>query len=620
MNNEKENNKSRMEEFVVSSSMGKNNRGRGIRGVKGPKPKDMKGTLKRLWTYFHKERKLLSMVFICVIMYSLVTLLVPYIIGKAVDAMSRGKGEVNFSYLNITIIALVAAYIINGILTIIQGLIMAKISQSIVKSLRETLFSKLQKLPIAFFDLNSHGDIMSRLTNDIDNVSSVIAQSTTQLMSGFITIIGSIIMMIVLSIPLTLGTLIIVPLVFLLTRSITKRTRVIFKEQQVTLGRLNGHIEESISGINIVKAFNHEDKIIKDFEKINKELHNAGVKAQIRSGFLMPMMNVINNVGFTMVALIGGILATKDLITIGVIASFLSYSRQFARPLNELANIFNSLQSAVSGAERVFNILDEEEEVLDKKEAEDLINPKGEVEFSNVTFGYGKDSIALKNISFYSKQGSSTAIVGPTGSGKTTIVNLLTRFYEVNQGKILIDGKNIKNYTRDSLRKTFGIVLQDTYLFSGTIKENIKYGALDATDEEVCRAAKMANAHRFITHLKNGYETVLKESGSNLSQGQRQLIAIARAILSDPSILILDEATSSVDTRTELQIQDAMLKLMEGRTTFIIAHRLSTIRNADNIMLIDKGIIKENGSHEELMKKRGEYYNMYFSQFKGIKL
>ncbi|MEW8956937.1 ABC transporter ATP-binding protein [Clostridium sp.] len=600
--------------------MGRNNRGRGVRGVKGPKPKDMKGTLKRLWTYFHKERKPLSMVFVCVIIYSLVALLVPYIIGKAVDAMSMGRGEVNFSYLNITIIALVSAYIINGMLTIIQGLIMAKISQSIVKNIRETLFSKLQKLPIAFFDLNSHGDIMSRLTNDIDNVSSVIAQSTTQLMSGAITVVGSILMMIVLSIPLTLGTLIIVPLVFLLTRSITKKTRVIFKEQQVSLGHLNGHIEESISGINIVKAFNYEEKIIKDFEKINKDLHNAGVKAQIRSGFLMPMMNVINNIGFTMVALIGGILATKDLITIGVIASFLSYSRQFARPLNELANIFNSLQSAVSGAERVFNILDEEEEILDKKEAEDLISPKGEVEFSNVTFGYGKDSIVLKNISFYSKPGSSTAIVGPTGSGKTTIVNLLTRFYEVNQGEILIDGKNIENYTRDSLRKTFGIVLQETYLFSGTIKENIKYGALDATDEEVYRAAKMANAHRFITHLKNGYETVLTESGSNLSQGQRQLIAIARAILSDPSILILDEATSSVDSRTELQIQDAMLKLMEGRTTFIIAHRLSTIRNADNIMLIDKGIIKENGSHEELIRKRGEYYNMYFSQFKGIKL
>nr|WP_150112242.1 ABC transporter ATP-binding protein [Clostridium hydrogeniformans] len=598
--------------------MGRSSRGRGTRGLKGPKPKNMKGTLKRLWEYFQNERKLLVILFICVIIYSLVTLLVPYIIGKSIDSMSKGKDNVDFSYLKVTIISLIIAYIINGVLTIIQGLIMAKVSQSIVKNLRKTLFEKLQKLPLAFFDSNSHGDIMSRLTNDIDNISSVIAQSTTELMSGTITILGSIIMMIILSIPLTLGTLIIVPLIFLLTKSITRKTRVLFKEQQIILGKLNGHIEESISGINIVKAFNHEEKSIYEFEKINKDLYNVGVKAQIRSGFLMPMMNVINNIGFTMVALIGGILATKDIITLGVIASFLSYSRQFSRPLNDLANIFNSLQSGVAGAERVFNILDEEEETLDSKGAEALINPKGEVEFSNVTFGYGEDSVIFNNISFYAKPGSSTAIVGPTGAGKTTIVNLLTRFYEINKGEILIDGKNIKSYTRDSLRKTFGIVLQDTYLFSGTIKENIKYGSLNATDEEVYRAAKMANAHRFISHLKDGYETVLTESGANLSQGQRQLIAIARAILSNPSILILDEATSSVDTRTELQIQDAMVKLMGGRTTFIIAHRLSTIRNANNIMLIDKGIIKESGSHEELIAKRGEYYNMYFNQFKGL--
>ncbi|WP_051623422.1 ABC transporter ATP-binding protein [Clostridium hydrogeniformans] len=618
MSNNKDSNKSKIEEFADFSSMGRSSRGRGTRGLKGPKPKNMKGTLKRLWEYFQNERKLLVILFICVIIYSLVTLLVPYIIGKSIDSMSKGKDNVDFSYLKVTIISLIIAYIINGVLTIIQGLIMAKVSQSIVKNLRKTLFEKLQKLPLAFFDSNSHGDIMSRLTNDIDNISSVIAQSTTELMSGTITILGSIIMMIILSIPLTLGTLIIVPLIFLLTKSITRKTRVLFKEQQIILGKLNGHIEESISGINIVKAFNHEEKSIYEFEKINKDLYNVGVKAQIRSGFLMPMMNVINNIGFTMVALIGGILATKDIITLGVIASFLSYSRQFSRPLNDLANIFNSLQSGVAGAERVFNILDEEEETLDSKGAEALINPKGEVEFSNVTFGYGEDSVIFNNISFYAKPGSSTAIVGPTGAGKTTIVNLLTRFYEINKGEILIDGKNIKSYTRDSLRKTFGIVLQDTYLFSGTIKENIKYGSLNATDEEVYRAAKMANAHRFISHLKDGYETVLTESGANLSQGQRQLIAIARAILSNPSILILDEATSSVDTRTELQIQDAMVKLMGGRTTFIIAHRLSTIRNANNIMLIDKGIIKESGSHEELIAKRGEYYNMYFNQFKGL--
>jgi ATP-binding cassette subfamily B protein len=407
-------------------------------------------------------------------------------------------------------------------------------------------------------------------------------------------------------------------MVFGLTKTIAKKTKVLFKEQQVNLGKLNGHIEEAISGIQVVKAFNHEDKVIEEFHNLNSNLCQVGIKAQILSGYIMPLMNVINNIGFTMVAAVGGALAVKGLITVGVIASFLSYSRQFARPLNEVANIFNTLQSALAGAERVFEILDEQEETEDDPLARVLENPKGEVVFENVTFGYRPEVPVLKNVSFKAEAGSNIALVGPTGAGKTTIVSLLTRFYDVTEGRILIDGYDIKEYSRDSLRKCFGIVLQDTYLFSGTIKENIRYGKLDASDEEVEAAAAMANADVFIKRLAHGYNTVLSESGSNLSQGQRQLLAIARAILANTPILILDEATSSVDTRTELHIQEALLNLMEGRTSFIIAHRLSTIRDADTIMVIDKGGIMEKGNHESLVKSEGVYHDMYFGQFKNL--
>jgi ATP-binding cassette subfamily B protein len=406
-------------------------------------------------------------------------------------------------------------------------------------------------------------------------------------------------------------------MVFGLTKTIAKKTKVLFKDQQVNLGKLNGHIEEAISGIHVVKAFNHEAKVIEEFENINSRLCQVGIKAQVYSGYIMPLMNVINNIGFTAVAAVGGALAVNDLITVGIIASFLSYSRQFSRPLNEVANIFNTLQSALAGAERVFEILDEEEEINDIGEARVLENPKGEVIFENVTFGYNPKQPVLKNVSFKAEAGSNIALVGPTGAGKTTIVSLLTRFYDVTEGRILIDGYDIKEYTRNSLRNCFGIVLQDTYLFSGTIKENIKYGKLDAKDEEVEAAAAMANADIFIKRLPNGYNTVLSESGSNLSQGQRQLLAIARAILANTPILLLDEATSSVDTRTELHIQEAMLKLMEGRTSFIIAHRLSTIRDADTIMVIDKGGVMEKGNHESLVKSEGIYHDMYFGQFKN---
>ncbi|MEK5640045.1 ABC transporter ATP-binding protein [Paenibacillus sp. FSL R5-0378] len=596
-------------------------RGPGSGGMgrgKPVKPKNFRRTMGRLWRYFGRERKLLSLIMVFIIIDAGVTLIGPFLIGKSIDAMSANQGRVAFGLLQSFIIVLATAYITDVVLVFLQGWLMAGVSQRIVAGLRRSLFQKLQKLPVSYFDARSHGEVMSRLTNDIDNVSQTVSQSTTQLMAGGIAIIGSLVMMIVLSPILTLASLITVPILYLLTRTVTRKTSVLFKEQQVQLGMLNGHIEETISGMEVVKAFNHEHQAINEFEAVNGRLFDVGLKAQIRSGFMMPLMNVINNIGFAAVALVGGILAVKSLITVGVIASFLSYSRQFVRPLNDLANIYNLLQSGVAGAERVFEVLDEREEPDDLPDAVQLNRTKGHVVFEDVSFGYRPEVPILKRVSFESKPGTSTALVGPTGAGKTTIVNLLTRFYDVTGGSIRIDGVDIRHYTRDSLRRTFGIVLQDTYLFSGTIKENIKYGKPDATDEEIREAAVMANADVFIRRLPDGYETELSENGGNLSQGQRQLLAITRVILAKPSILILDEATSSIDTRTELHIQDALLQIMKDRTTFIIAHRLNTIRDADNIMVIDHGEIVEQGSHDELIGRQGFYARMFESQFKNL--
>jgi ATP-binding cassette, subfamily B, multidrug efflux pump len=586
---------------------------------RGPviKPRNFKATLKRLWHYFGKERRMLSLIFLFILIDSVIVLMNPFLIGKAIDAMSIKSGTVDFNFLEVMIIILATAYLADALLNLLQGWLMAGVAQRIVKSLRDALFNKLQKLPVSFFDSRTHGELMSRLSNDVDNVSNSISQSTTQLMSGVIVIAGSLIMMIILSPILTLATMITVPLVFLLTRTIAKRTSVLFKNQQKQLGKLNGHIEETISGIEVVKAFNHENKVIEEFEGVNTKLREVGLKAQIWSGFLMPIMNVINNLGFTVVAVVGGLLAVKGHITVGAIASFITYSRQFVRPLNDLANIFNILQSGVAGAERVFDIIDEQEEPDDAPDAVQLTNPRGHVVFENVSFGYRPDVPILKNVSFEAEIGHSIALVGPTGAGKTTIVNLLTRFYDVTEGRILLDGRDIREYTRDSLRRCFGFVLQDTYLFSGTIKENIKYGKPDATDDEVKAASVMAGADLFIKRLPKQYETVLAENGGNLSQGERQLLAIARVMLAKPALLILDEATSSIDTRTELHIQKALLSLMQERTSFIIAHRLNTIRDADTIMVIDHGEIIESGSHEELMAKKARYYRMFFSQFKN---
>ncbi|MEI7027061.1 ABC transporter ATP-binding protein [Paenibacillus sp. y28] len=589
---------------------------------RGPvaRPKNFTATLRRLWSFVGSERRLLTVIFLFLLATAGIAMTAPWLIGQAVDAMggadSGGPGTVQPKLLGLLVLALGAAYVTDAVLNFLQGWLMAGVSQRIVANLRQTLFAKLQKLPLTYFDSRPHGEMMSRLSNDIDNVSSTISQSTTQLMSGLIAIAGSLVMMIVLSPVLTLASLVTVPMVYFLGRTITRRTGKLFKEQQAQLGRMNGHIEETISGLHVVKAFNYEARAVNDFEEMNGRLYEVGLKAQIYSGYMMPLLGVINNIGFAAVAVTGGIMAVNGAITVGLIASFLGYSRQFVRPLNDMANIYNILQSGVAGAERVFEVLDEGEETADRPGAVELKHPVGRVVFDRVSFGYRADVPILKEVSFEAAAGSSTAFIGPTGAGKTTIINLLTRFYDVTGGTITIDGRDIRDYTRDSLRRCFGIVLQDTYLFSGTIRDNIKYGKPDASDEEVAEAAEMANADGFIRRLPKQYDTVLSENGGGLSQGQRQLLAIARAILAKPSILILDEATSSIDTRTELHIQDALLKLMQGRTSFIIAHRLNTIRDADMIRVIDRGTIAESGTHDELLRKEGLYRRMVYNQFK----
>ncbi|MFF2479524.1 ABC transporter ATP-binding protein [Paenibacillus sp. NPDC058071] len=580
---------------------------------RGPvqKPKHFWGTLRRLWGYLGEERKKWIAVFLFVCAGTAVTLTGPYLIGVAIDSMAGGPGGVDFSLLQTVLIALGAAYLADALFSFLQGWMMAGISQRVVSKLRNSLFGKLQKLPLVYFDTRKHGELMSRLSNDIDNVSVSVSQTAAQLMSGALLLLGSLVMMLVLSPLLTLASLITVPLVYILASVITRKTRSLFKRQQAELGKLNGQIEETISGFAAVKAFNYEEAAIRQFTGVNEELRSVSIKAQIWSGFMMPLLNVISNIGFAAVAITGGVLAVHEMITVGVIASFISYSRQFVRPLNDLANVFNVLQSGIAGAERVFEVLDEQEEEPDRPGSVRLSNPSGEVVFDNVRFGYRDDVPILKGISFKAEAGSSVALVGPTGAGKTTIVNLLARFYDVSGGQITIDGVDIKQYTRDSLRQAFGIVLQDTYLFSGTIGDNLRYGNPGAGDEDIRKAAVLAGADAFIRRLPQQYDTPLTENGGNLSQGQRQLLAITRAILANPSILILDEATSSIDTRTELRIQDAMQRLMKGRTSFVIAHRLSTIRNADQILVIGNGGIAEQGTHEQLMEKRGIYYGMY---------
>jgi len=588
--------------------------GRGAMMMPKEKAKDTRGTLLRLWRYLGRQKWPLLLSFLLVLGSSLVSLISPYFIGRAIDAIVPGPGAVDFARLRTIIVTMLGIYVISAASSWLQTYVMVGISQRTVHDLRSDLFDKLQRLPLRFFDSRTHGEVMSRLANDVENVSNTLTSSTTQVFSSLIAVVGSLTAMILLSPLLTVLSLITIPVGVFISRQIIKHTRELFLSQQRELGNLNGYIEEMVTGHKVVKAFVREPETGARFSDINSRLKAASIKAQVFSGIIPPLMNVMNNLSFALVAGAGGWLAVQGVITVGVIASFLNYSRQFARPINGIANQINMLQSALAGAERVFEIMDEPDEMPD---VPDAIAPdvKGDVRFDDISFGYVPDVPVLKNFSLHATPGQTIALVGPTGAGKTTVVNLIMRFYDVDAGSVSIDDHDIRNYKKDYLRKSMGMVLQDTYLFSGTVKENIRYGRLDATDEEVVAAAKMANAHPFIERLPEGYDTVLTSDGGNLSQGQRQLLTIARAILADPAILILDEATSSVDTRTEAEIQKAMLSLMEGRTAFVIAHRLSTIREADEILVINGGEIIERGTHEELLEARGFYYDLYNTQF-----
>ncbi|MCS7459578.1 ABC transporter ATP-binding protein/permease [Paenibacillus doosanensis] len=579
------------------------------------RPKNTRATLQRIWHYLRRQRAGLISVFILTVIGSGLALAGPYMIGLAID-----KYIIPHDYGGLIRLcaALLAIYVLSAAMTWAQAYVMTGVSQRTVCELRADLFAKIQKLPLQFFDSRTHGELMSRTTNDIENVSNTLNQSVTQLISSVITVAGALLFMLKLNIWLTLLSLITIPLVMLVTGKISGYTRKHFSGQQKHLGEINGFIEETVSGQKVVKSFRREAKTIEQFNDINTKLRDVGTKAQIFSGMMGPVMNVLNNISFALIAAVGGWMVLNDMSTIGIIVSFLNYSKQFGRPINDLANQFNMIQSGVAGAERVFEIMDTKTEYEDATASRELRQVNGEVVLSGVSFGYKPDIPVLKNVSLTANPGDTIALVGPTGAGKTTIINLLTRFYDIQEGTITIDGQRIRDLDKDQLRRQLGIVLQDAYLFADTIRENIRYGRLDATNEQIEDAARLANADSFIRKLPQGYDTVLSAEGSNLSQGQRQLITIARAILADPAILILDEATSSVDTRTEMHIQEAMNSLMKGRTSFVIAHRLSTIREADQILVINGGEIIERGTHQQLLDSQGFYYELYNSQFKRV--
>ena len=581
---------------------------------KAEKIKDIKGTIKRLLGYLIEKKFNIFIVFILCFVTTLISILGTRLNGYTIDKFIETGDMKGLAFI---CIILVLMYLVNIFSTYYQNIVMVKISQRVSAKIRKELFTALQKLPLKYFDNNSSGDLMSRLTNDVDNINTTLSQSVTQLFSGIINVVGMLIAMLLLSPILTLIGMITVPLTFIATKTLVKKTQSFFVKQQRELGNLNGYIEEMVSGQKVVLLFSEEEKVKEEFSEINERLTKSAIIAQGVSSFMGPINNFINNISYLIISVVGGYLILKGSeITVGIVFSFLLYMRNFTRPINEIMNLFNTIQGALAGAERVFEVIDEEKE-KDKDNAVNIDNIEGHVELRGVTFSYSNGKEILKNVSLEAKKGEVIAIVGPTGAGKTTIVNLLTKFYDIDSGEILIDGKNIDEITRESLRKTVAMVLQDTYLFSETVSENIRYGRLDASDEEVIEAAKMADAHHFIKQLPQGYDTVLSDNGGNLSQGQRELLAIARAILSNASILILDEATSSIDTRTEVLIQNAMLKLMEGKTTFVIAHRLSTIRNADKILALKDGEIIESGTHDELLAKEGFYANLYNSQFKN---
>ncbi len=573
------------------------------------KPKNMKGTLYRLWKLTKGQRKGLGWILFLSAFASCASILSPYITGRAVTAISKQDAVLWI------LVCLTGLYFSDWLVKFLQAFFMALIGQRVIHHIRKTLFGQIKKLPLSFFDRHQHGELMSRLTNDVDNISTTISNSLTLLLTYSFTVVGIFFMMLYLSPLLTLVSLVGVGGIFLLTKTVTKYTKKLFSAQQKQLGTLNGQIEESISGLSIVKAFCREEEMEQEFAKRNEAFCSVSIKALICSGYLMPLMNVINNLLYVAISVLCGILFVNGNITnLGLVTSFLLYVRQFTRPFVEIANIYNNFQTAVAGAERVFEILDEQLEPPDKEDAVFLKRPRGEIELCHVKFGYRPEELILKDISVKIPAGTQAAIVGTTGSGKTTIISLLTRFYDVLEGSILLDGRDLRDYRMEDLREAFGVVLQDTALFAISVRDNICYGHPESTMEEVREAARIAEADSFIERLPNGYDTILEQGGLELSQGERQLLTIARAVLANAPILILDEATSSVDTVTEQKIRRAMLKLCANRTSVIIAHRLSTIRDSDQIILLENGKIVEQGTHEELMVYNGHYAKMYRTQ------
>lgn len=597
-------------------------------GMPQEKAKNAKGTLKRLLKYIGKNKYLLFSLIGVMIVITLLSLLAPVLQASAIDTFTLDENRLNvdFDSLIKILIFLAGTYLLQSVLTYLQGIFAAKLSQSTVRIMRDDLFSKISYLPLKYIDTHQHGDIMSRMTNDVENISNTVSQSIASLFSGVIMLVGCLCIMVYYSPLLTLISLVSVVLTLLVTKYLSKFMRKFFPMQQSLLGSLNGHIEEMVTGYKTVVAFGREEKAKEEFNKISENLRKTAIKAQICGGIMGPCMNFIGNIGFLLIASFGGLLvwsgfnpiAPAGLLTVGTIQAFISYSKQFTRPINELAQQYAAIQTALAGAERVFEIMDNPSEIDEGRTDIDIEGVKGDINFKNVDFSYVEGQPVLKGFDFWVKSGQKIAIVGATGSGKTTIVNLLTRFYEIDGGTITLDGRDIREIPKEQLRRSIGIVLQDTVIFSDTIAQNIRYGKLDASDDEIKSAAKTARVSDFAEVLQDGYDTMLTESGSNLSQGQRQLISISRAVLSDPKILILDEATSSIDTRTEMHIQEAMLALMKGRTSLIIAHRLSTIRDADKIVVISSGKVVEAGSHEELMEQKGCYYQLYQNQFAGI--
>ena len=579
------------------------------------KPKDTKGTLRRVLSYIGQYRYVIALVLLLCLTSNVFALLGPSLAGNAINEAAAGKGKVNFSNVYYYAGRMLLCYLVSSLLTIAIDIIMVRVSKGIAHKMRKDVFEKLMRLPVGFFDRNQAGDIISRVSYDIDVISTSLATDVVQIMTSFVTVIGAFIMMVSISPILALTVLVTIPLSVVYTTKMRKITQQLFSKRSKNYGKMNGFAEEMLSGQKTILAYAYEERMQERFKGINREVADSFNEAEYYGCTMGPSVNAINNLSLCLIAMFGSILYMKDVIVLGQISAFVLYSRKFSGPINEIANIMNELYSALSAAERVFNLLDEEEELADRETAKELADVKGNVELSHVYFGYEEGKTIIHDLSLKADAGKLIAIVGPTGAGKTTIINLLMRFYDVNAGEVLVDEGDIRNYTRRSLRSAYAMVLQDTWVFKGTIFENIAYGKEDATMEEVVAAAKAASIHSFIMRLPKGYDTVITEDGGNISKGQKQLLTIARAMLYDAKMLILDEATSNVDTKTERKIQKAMRELMKDKTCFVIAHRLSTIQNADAILVLNHGDVVEQGTHEELMEKKKFYYNLYASQF-----